>query len=106
MAALNQYYDNFVLQNEIENMYNTQLNMAQFCTPDTSLVGVAGDIVKVNVYSATSAAEEVDLGVGNTGAITTTLQTKQYKVLLGSTKRKDAIHMFRLSVHRNLAQTL
>lgn len=80
MAALNQYYDNFVLQNEIENMYNTQLNMAQFCTPDTSLVGVAGDIVKVNVYNATTAAEEVDLGVGNTGAITTTLQTKQYKV--------------------------
>ena len=79
MAALNQYYDNFVLQNEIENMYNTQLNMAQFCTPDTSLVGVAGDIVKVNVYNATTAAEEVDLGVGNTKAITTIILKKEKK---------------------------
>lgn len=80
MAAINQYYDNFVLQNEINNMYLTSLDMAQFCTPDTSLVGSAGDIVKVNVYDATSGAEEVDLGVGNTKAITTTLTTKQYKV--------------------------
>ena len=80
MAAINQYYDNFVLQNEINNMYLTSLNMAQFCTPDTSLVGTAGDIVKVNVYDATTGAEEVDLGVGNTKAITTTLTTKEYKV--------------------------
>ena len=80
MATINKYYDNFVLQNEVNNMYDTALDMSQFCTPDTSLVGVAGDIVKINTYDATSAAEEVEPGVGNSKAITTTLATKQYQV--------------------------
>lgn len=76
----NQYYDNSVLQNEINNMYATQLNMNQFCTPDFSLEGVAGDIVNINTYDATSAAEKVEMGVGNTKVIETKLTTKQYKV--------------------------
>ncbi len=80
MAAINKYYDNFVLQNEIDNMYDTALSMSQFCTPDTSLEGEAGDIVKINVYDATSAAEEVGMGEGNTKQIVTTLTTKQYEV--------------------------
>lgn len=80
MAAINQYYENFVLQNEIQNMFDTSLNFAQFCTPDTSLTANAGDKIKINVYDATSAAEVVDLGAGNTKQIKTTLTTKEYEV--------------------------
>lgn len=80
MAAINQYYDNFVLENEINEMYDTQLNMLQFCTPDTSLQAVAGDKIKVNVYDATSVAEEVGLGEGNSDQIKVTLTNKEFEV--------------------------
>lgn len=76
----NQYYDNFVLQNEINNMYKTQLDFHQFCTPDYSLQNVAGDTVNINVYDATSAAEKVAMGAGNTKTIETKLTTKKYVV--------------------------
>lgn len=80
MAAVNQYYDNFMLENEINYMYKTKLAMSQFCTPDTSLVGVAGDKVQVNVYTASEGAEEVALGEGNTKEVTVSLSSKEYEV--------------------------
>jgi len=36
-------YNNFVLANEIEDQYNSKLDLVRFCTVDNSLVGVAGD---------------------------------------------------------------
>lgn len=80
MAAINQYFNNFVLENEINDLYASHLDASLFCTPDTSLTATAGDTVKVNVYDATSAAEEVDLGEGNTKQITVKLTSKDYVV--------------------------
>ena len=37
-------YDNFVLANEIEEQYNSHLDLARFCTVDNSLVGTPGMI--------------------------------------------------------------
>jgi hypothetical protein len=80
MAAINAYYDNFVLQNEVQDMYLSRLNLQQFCTVDTSLVNEPGDIVKVNVYSATDGAEDVALGEGNTKSIVVSKTDKAYTV--------------------------
>ena len=35
-------YDNFYLSNEIEDQFNSHLDLQQFCTVDNSLVGTAG----------------------------------------------------------------
>lgn len=85
MAAKNQYYDNYVLQNEVNNMYDTALLMSQFCTPDTSLQAEAGDKVNINVYDATSAAKVVGIGEGNDTFIKTTLAKKEYEVRMVQT---------------------
>ena len=60
MAALNTLYENFFLANEVEDQFVTHLDLSQFCTVDTSLDGVEGMVKKVNVYTATDAAEELD----------------------------------------------
>lgn len=80
MAAINAYFDNFVLENEINDLYESHLDASIFCTPDTSLTATAGDIVKVNVYDATSGAEEVAMGEGNSKQIKVSLTTKDYTV--------------------------
>ena len=46
-------YDNFYLSNEVEDQFNSHLNLQQFCTVDNSLVGTAGMKRKINVYRAT-----------------------------------------------------
>ena len=35
-------YDNFYLSNEVEDQFNSHLDLQQFCTVDNSLVGTAG----------------------------------------------------------------
>lgn len=47
-------YDNFYLSNEVEDQFNSHLDLQQFCTVDNSLVGTAGMKRKINVYKATS----------------------------------------------------
>ena len=41
-------YDNFYLSNEIEDQFNSHLNLQQFVTVDNSLVGTAG--MKRRIY--------------------------------------------------------
>jgi len=55
-------YDNFVLANEIEDQYNSKLDLVRFCTVDNSLVGVAGDTKKIHVYRATNRNREIGNG--------------------------------------------
>ncbi len=52
-------YDNFVLANEIEDQYNSMLNLQQFCKIDNDLVGTPGMIKKINVYKATDGTEKL-----------------------------------------------
>ena len=61
-------YDNFVLENKVEEMVKTQIDMNNYLTPDYSLAESAGMVKKVNVYDATGAVEELAMGEGNTEA--------------------------------------
>ena len=56
-----QIYDNFYLSNEIEDQFNSHLDLQQFCTVDNSLVGTAGMTRKINRYSATSATQKLTM---------------------------------------------
>ena len=81
-------YENFVLANEIEDQYNTHLDLARFCTVDNSLVGTPGMIKKINVYTATSATEDLEMGAGNSSDIEVGYAQKEYEVLMSQNRFK------------------
>ena len=62
-------YDNFYLSNEVEDQYNSHLDLLQFCTVDNSLEGVPGMKRRINVYSATDRTQKLAMGEGNTKSI-------------------------------------
>ena len=81
-----QAFPNFVLENTIEDQYNSRLDLMQFCTVDNSLVGVAGDIKKIRVYSASNGTEKLAMGDGNTRNIEVGYADKQYTILLAQNR--------------------
>jgi len=81
-------YQNFVLANEIEDQYNSYLDLARFCTIDNSLVGTPGMIKKINVYTATNGTEELAMGVGNSKDIEVGYAQKEYEILMAQNRFK------------------
>ena len=79
-------YDNFVLANEIEDQYNSKLDLVRFCTVDNSLVGVAGDTKKINVYRATNGTQKLAMGQGNTKNIEVSYTPEQYTIQLAQNR--------------------
>ena len=86
MAMINTVYENFYLSNEIEDQYNSHLDLQQFCTIDNTLTGVAGMIRKINVYKATNGTEKLGAGEGNSKSITVSFTPEQYEVLLAQNR--------------------
>ena len=78
----NKTYPNHVLENRFEDQYVTKLDLMQFCTVDDSLVGVAGDKVKINTYTATDGTETLAMGEGNTRDIEVSYEEKEYTIEL------------------------
>ncbi len=81
-------YENFVLANEIEDQYNSYLDLARFCTVDNSLVGTPGMTKKINVYKATDGTEKLAMGVGNSKDIEVSYTEEEYKILLAQNRFK------------------
>lgn len=79
-------YDNFVLANEIEDQYNSHLDLQQFCTIDNSLVGTPGMKKKINVYTATNGTEKLAMGAGNSKSIEVGYSDVEYEILLAQNK--------------------
>lgn len=81
-------YDNFYLSNEIEDQYNSHLDLQQFCTVDNSLVGTAGMIRKINVYKATDGTEKLTMGEGNSKSIEVSYTPEDYTILMAQNRFK------------------
>ena len=79
-------YNNFYLSNEVEDQFNSHLDLQQFCTVDNSLVGTAGMKRKINRYSATNGTEKVTMGNGNTKSIEVTYSPYEYEILLAQNR--------------------
>jgi len=89
LAVLNhthEIYDNFVLANEIEDQYNSKLDLVRFCTVDNSLVGVAGDTKIIHVYRATNGTQKLEMGQGNTLNIQVSYEPEEYKIQLAQNR--------------------
>ena len=65
----NVVYENFYLSNEIEDQFNSHLDLQQFCTVDDSLTGEPGMLRKVNCTRPRTARKKLALGQGNTKVI-------------------------------------
>ena len=79
-------YENFYLSNEVEDQYNSHLDLMQFCNIDNSLVGTPGMKRKINVYQATDGVEVLGMGEGNTKSIEVTYAEKEYEVLMAQVR--------------------
>lgn len=84
----NTVYSNFYLSNEVEDQFNSHLNLQQFCTIDNNLVGTPGMIRKINVYNATNGTQKLAVGVGNSQSIEVGYTQKQYEILLAQNRFK------------------
>lgn len=82
----NTVYENFFLSNEVEDQFNSHLDLAQFCTIDKDLQGTAGMKRIVNVYSATDGTEKLAKGAGNTKSIAVSHESKEYEILLAQNR--------------------
>ena len=79
-------YDNFFLSNEVEDQYNSHLDLMQFCNIDNSLVGNPGMKRKINVYTATNGTEKLAMGAGNTKSIEVSYSEKEYEILMAQNR--------------------
>lgn len=82
----NTVYDNFYLSNEVEDQFNSHLDLQQFCTVDNTLVGEAGMKRVINVYTATNGTEKLAQGVGNSKSISVSHASKEYEILLAQNR--------------------
>ena len=82
----NTTYDNFYLSNEIEDQYNSHLDLQNFCTVDNTLEGTAGMLRKIHVYEATAGTEKLAKGEGNTKSIEVSYTEKEYRILLAQNR--------------------
>ena len=84
----NTVYENFFLSNEVEDQFNSHLDLQQFCTIDNSLVGTAGMKRVINTYRATDGTEKLVMGAGNTKSIEVNLSDAEYEIALAQNRFK------------------
>ena len=82
----NTAYENFFLASIVEDQFKSHLDLARFCTVDTSLQGTAGMKKIINVYSATDGTQKLAQGEGNTKSITAGFTQKEYEILLAQNR--------------------
>ena len=82
----NTVYENFFLSNEVEDQYNSHLDLQQFCTVDNGLVGTAGMKRVINTYRATDGTEKLVMGAGNTKSIEVNLSDAEYEIALAQNR--------------------
>ena len=85
---MHKIYDNFFLSNEVEDQYNSHLDLQQFCTIDNSLVGVAGMKRIINTYRATDGTEKLTVGQGNSKSIEVSYTPVEYEIALAQNRFK------------------
>lgn len=81
MSALDHVvYDNFVLENKIEDFLTTKVDLNNYITADYSLSENPGMVKKVHVYTATGDVEDCAMGEGNSDTIEVSFDEKEYRV--------------------------
>lgn len=77
---LTKIYDRFVLEDRIEDILITKLDMNNFLTPDYQLAENPGMLKKIHKYLGSGQLDEVLQGEGNTHYIDVTYAEEEYRV--------------------------
>lgn len=83
---VNTVYENFFLSNEVEDQYNSHLDLQQFCTVDNTLTGTAGMKRVINTYRATNGTEKLTIGQGNSKSIEVSYTPVEYEIALAQNR--------------------
>ena len=73
-------YENFVLENKIEDLLLTAVDLNNYITADYSLTENPGMKKIINVYTAAGNVEDLEMGKGNTQEITVSFTPTEYEV--------------------------
>ena len=73
-------YDNFVLENKLEDLLTTNVNLQSYMTVDNSLTTEAGMKKTVHTYTSTGDVEDLAMGVGNSEDIEVSFTSVDYVV--------------------------
>lgn len=73
-------YENFIIENKLNEYLTSKLGMSQFLTVDNTLTEADGMIKKVHKYTVSGSAETVAEGQGNTSALALGFTPVEYKV--------------------------
>ena len=76
----NQVYSNFVLENRLESLLETKVNISNYVTPDYSLTENPGMIKKIHKYKATGSVEDLAMTAGNSGIFESSFTEESYTV--------------------------
>ena len=79
-------YENFVLENKIEDILTTALDLQGYMTVDTSLTQEPGMKKVIHTYVANGNVEDLAMGEGNSEEITVSFTSAEYEV--GTTQGK------------------
>lgn len=82
----NTVYDNFFLSNEIEDQFQSHLDLQTFCSIDNNLTETAGMLRKIHKYRATDGTEKLAMGKGNTKTIEAGYTEKEYRVQMAQNR--------------------
>jgi hypothetical protein len=85
-----QVYDNFVLENKLEDLLITAIDLNQYATHDTSLTETAGMKKTIHTYTSTGDVEDLAMGEGNSDEIAVSFTSEDYTV--GVTQGKFAYY--------------
>lgn len=83
---MNTPYANVFIENEVEDQFNSHLDLMQYCKVDRNLEGKAGMKVAINVYSASNGTQKLTTGNGNTSTIEAGYTQKEYDILLAQNR--------------------
>lgn len=73
-------YENFVLENKIEDILTTNVDLQSYMTVDTSLTQAPGMKKTIHTYVASGNVEDLDMGEGNSEQIGVTFTSADYDV--------------------------
>jgi len=73
-------YENFVLENKINDILTTAIDLSNYMTVDNSLTENAGMKKVINRYTATGNVEDLAMGVGNSEDIEVGFVPEEYEV--------------------------
>ena len=80
MASNNTVYSNFVLENKLDEILTTKVDLSNYMTVDRSLTENAGMTKKIHKYTVTGNVENLAMAEGNSGDISSTFTEETYTV--------------------------